>query len=207
MRTIQNLFPTTIGFSQLDPVLCKTCGTEVLKLLDPVEIEVQGGATTYDNLNQLSQFKNLVDLIDSEVSAFANDVLYLEPNSLRMSCMWSNAHKHGTPHSKHLHPNSFLSGVVYFNMPDDKSPGTIEFFDPRPAKVMQQPDYTKNTDMSSMSHIYKPTVGMLILFPSWLEHRVNKFETDTDDVRISASFNYNIVRSSGLTMKMNNIGV
>ena len=45
------------------------------------------------------------------------------------------------------------------------------------------------------------------LFPSWLEHRVNKFETDTDDVRISASFNYNIVRSSGLTMKMNNFGV
>lgn len=213
MRTIQNLFPTTLGFSQLDTLLCNNMGNEVLKLIDPTLLESDGGETTADNLNQLPQFSSLVDLIHLEVSAFADEVLGLEKNSLQMSCMWSNVHKYNNAHKwknlhgKHLHPNAFLSGVIYLSVPDDDMPGSIEFFDPRSAKVMQQPTYTKVTDMSVITHTYDPVVGMLILFPSWLEHRVNMFKTSTNDARISASFNYSLVRSSGPTMKITNFGV
>jgi len=207
MRKIQDLFPTTIGFSQLDTNLCLQAGQEVLKLIDPKTIASEGGATTLDNLNQLSQFGNLTSLIDAEVTAFATEVLGIEENSLEMSCMWSNVYKFGQLHGKHMHPNAFLSGVIYFNIPQDGTPGAIEFFDPRPVKNMCQPNYTRVTPMSVMTQAYNPEVGMMILFPSWLEHRVNKFTTSTDDVRISASFNYNLVRSSGPTMKINKFGV
>lgn len=207
MRKIQDLFPTTMGFSQLDTELCLQAGRDVLKLVDPAIILSEGGATTLDDLNQLPQFSQLIAMIDVEVKAFTNEILGIEADSLEMACMWSNVYKFGQIHGKHMHPNSFLSGVVYFNVPSDGIPGAIEFFDPRPVKNMCQPNYTRITPMSVMTQSYNPEVGMMILFPSWLEHRVNKFTTSTDDVRISASFNYNLVRSSGSTMKINKFGV
>jgi Putative 2OG-Fe(II) oxygenase len=90
----------------------------------------------------------------------------------------------GSYHPTHNHPNNFLSGVYYVDVPSVGS--CLALQDPRPAMIMPKPkQYTRLTvnaaDVASKS-------GRIVLFPSWLRHNVPANDGDTD--RISIAFNF-----------------
>jgi len=203
-RRVDNLFATPIGISNLDHSVCSTAKQEVQKLLDKESLSKSLSGSTKDNLNTLSQFKELVKHIDNEVQSFSTEALGLEQNSLSLSCMWSNSQigNTGNGHRTHQHPNSFLSGVVYLNVPADKDIGDISFIDPRPAKMMQHGNFIKESPISYRAWKYKPEFALMLLFPSWLEHCTDRFTTDTDECRISLSFNYALTKCSINTMRI-----
>ena len=101
---------------------------------------------------------------------------------------WVNFNLPGSYNRKHHHSDIafLLSGVVYLKVPENS--GRISFHDPRGAAVEAIAD--------SKYYGYEPEVfidpepGMVIYFPSWLEHEVEKNKSDEDRVSISGNLYY-----------------
>jgi uncharacterized protein (TIGR02466 family) len=208
-RNVEQLFPTPLAvalfdktefdFNKYSNLVFGQLTTENIQNLSDI-----GVSPTVDNLHLKTEFQELVTLIETEAHEFFREELGINPDDLRMECMWANVQIDGCRHHAHVHPNSFYSGVVYLDIPatDVKDPGAIFFVDPRPAKLMQHANYTKNNGLSARSRGIKPETGMMILFPSWLEHGTEMCRIGHGKYRISLSFNYALLRSSGYTMKL-----
>ena len=102
---------------------------------------------------------------------------------------WINVNRAGNFNLLHSHPGSFLSATYYVKIPQDMKGGEIFFRDPRgPAVAMYE---TPGIDLpwvgSGLGIPFAPAAGQLLLFPSWLEHRVESFEGTGE--RISIAFN------------------
>jgi uncharacterized protein (TIGR02466 family) len=194
MRTqIDYLFPTPVGIFDLENnVICQDYSNLVLDMYQKERVVGKtNAATTLDNLHTLDNFKNLLDLINPVVAKFSEETLGLEPESLLMTAMWSNIRYSGSKHHIHQHPNSFVSGVIYLSVPNDAiEPGNLFFVDPRPAKNMMHGIYTNQSPISDRTWWYTPKTGIMILFPSWLEHGTDEYYSNSSVPRISLSFNF-----------------
>jgi uncharacterized protein (TIGR02466 family) len=165
-----------------------------------------GSICTVDNLHELEEFHPLQNLIDREAMSFFNEYLGLDHHDLYMTGMWSNIHVGQGYHQIHQHPNSFYSGVIYLEIPEeteDTQVGKLLFIDPRTAKNMQFADFKKDNELSNREVIITPEVGKLLFFPSWFEHGTGVSILKPGQRRISVSFNYGLTRSSAYTMKFN----
>jgi uncharacterized protein (TIGR02466 family) len=102
---------------------------------------------------------------------------------------WINVNRAGDFNVLHSHPGCFLSATYYVTVPRDMKGGEIYFRDPRgPAVAMYE---TPGIDLpwigSGVGIPFSPGAGHLLIFPSWLEHRVERFEGEGE--RISIAFN------------------
>jgi uncharacterized protein (TIGR02466 family) len=102
---------------------------------------------------------------------------------------WINVNRTGDENLLHCHPGCFLSGTYYVKIPPDMKGGEIVFRDPRgPAVAMYETPGIELPWVGSGTGIpFTPAVSQLLIFPSWLEHRVARFEGTGD--RISIAFN------------------
>lgn len=105
---------------------------------------------------------------------------------------WINFSHKGQFQFDHSHTDSIvypdctvvLSGVYYFQT--NQNDGDIIFSSPNPLQL-------SSLDIFSMGYAnYRPQMGKMLLFPSWLQHRVAV--NNTDNIRISISFNVGIKR-------------
>jgi uncharacterized protein (TIGR02466 family) len=102
---------------------------------------------------------------------------------------WINVNRAGDSNVLHCHPGCFLSATYYVKVPQGMTGGEIVFRDPRgPAVAMYE---TPGIDLpwvgSGVGIPFSPSAGHLLLFPSWLEHRVEPFEGSGE--RIALAFN------------------
>jgi len=102
---------------------------------------------------------------------------------------WINVNKAGDFNTLHSHPGCFLSATYYVKVPAVMKGGEIYFRDPRgPAVAMYEtPGIELPWVGSGIGIPITPATGKLLLFPSWLEHRVESFEGAGE--RISIAFN------------------
>ena len=102
---------------------------------------------------------------------------------------WLNVNRPGDFNTLHSHPGCFLSATYYVKVPPDMKGGEIYFRDPRgPAVAMYETPAIELPWIGSGIGIpFAPATGKLLLFPSWLEHRVEPF--DGSGERISIAFN------------------
>jgi len=105
---------------------------------------------------------------------------------------WINLNQEGDTNNLHCHPGCFLSSTYYVKVPPDIKGGELVFRDPRgPAVAMYEtPEIPLPWVGSGMGEYFTPTAGKLIIFPSWLEHRVEPFHGSGE--RISIAFNASI---------------
>lgn len=208
-KRVDELFPTPIGVIDIENLsLCQTYSDIILDLMneeDKFELETYSNWCTNDSIQKNPIFKELVDLIDNTAKDFFEDVLGVNKDDVTLSAMWSNVNRRDTQHQIHQHPNSYFSGVIYLNAPRDS--GNIVFVDPRPSKNMAQADHKKESILSSRSWEYTPATGLLLLFPSWLEHGTSRCRLEKDINRISLSFNYTLLKCSEHTMSFNHRGI
>jgi uncharacterized protein (TIGR02466 family) len=114
--------------------------------------------------------------------------------SFYLQNFWININGKHHYNRQHIHPGSFISGVLYIKAP--KNCGNIFFVDPSSslrnsfAYNFQVHDVLPMNNVFSGEWIYEPKDKLLILFPSWLEHYVGPNESDED--RISISFNIGV---------------
>ena len=129
------------------------------------------------------KYKALADKI-IEISALVfKDKQYVY-DTFQITDMWSNVLKPGEAHRPHTHSNNILSGVYYVD--SDKAAG-IQFYDPRPAAGVINPELKKFTKSNATAWELDSQTNCMILFPSWLQHLVpiNK----SSNKRISIAFN------------------
>ena len=105
--------------------------------------------------------------------------------------MWVNINEKHHYNEWHIHPNATLSGVYYIKHDGSDENGNILFKHPTSSYITSShwPNgiVEKHNEISSPGISVTPKSNILLIFPSWLEHRV---ETNLkDDARISVSFN------------------
>jgi len=105
---------------------------------------------------------------------------------------WYNVNRYGDHHAPHTHSGCYLSGTYYVQVPpapanveDPRArPGCISFYDPRTAANM----VTVGTEPDARAaHTVQPGAGMLLLWPSPLQHQVHP--NLSQEQRITISFN------------------
>jgi len=112
----------------------------------------------------------------------------LEPLSL---VLWAAVYLNGTAHSTHVHEQSVCSGVFYSQVADD-APTPIEFSDPRGLSAMgidtTQAELEPLAPFHQRVH-FAPRSGDMVLFPSYLPHRISKHESPPKGERVAWAFN------------------
>jgi uncharacterized protein (TIGR02466 family) len=98
---------------------------------------------------------------------------------------WINLHDRGGFNYLHLHEGSLLSGSFYLSVPPGS--GDLVFRDPRPGVIHGA---VKGSFPNAHCDInLRPSTGLLVLFPCWMEHYVEPHESD--EPRICIAFNAN----------------
>ncbi len=150
------------------------------------------GYTSYASLNDLPwrfpEFARLVKLIDKHCLAYAKELHWdLRGTRPQVDSLWVNVMPEGGSHTSHIHPNSVISGTFYVAVPPGAGP--IVYEDPRLGLMMAAPPRKADLPQHFKPHVsFRPEVGTLMLWESWLRHEVplNRAEGN----RISVSFNY-----------------
>ena len=102
--------------------------------------------------------------------------------------MWSIINKKDASNVRHIHSNNYISAAYYVKAPEKS--GNIVFHDPRPARVYRHPIAKSPNKLNATINSVKPEPGLLVLFPSYLEHSVNP--NLSDKKRIVISFNLSL---------------
>lgn len=104
---------------------------------------------------------------------------------VEVTACWATVLARGAAHKLHSHPNNFLSGVYYVcNRPGADG---INFHDPRRQTGVIRPPVVELTAENADQVVLEVHDGMLLMFPSYLEHSVDA--NASDEERGSVSFN------------------
>ena len=133
--------------------------------------------------------KKFIEEIKININTAINDMSWdLQTQEVKILNMWAIINKKGSLNQKHNHSNSDLSAAYYVSA--DKNCGDIIFYDPRPAAIYKHPVAKKPNIINATINSISPEPGMLILFPSYLEHSVNPNLSEYN--RIVISFNLSL---------------
>ena len=133
--------------------------------------------------------QNFINLILPSIEQVMVDMNWeKQKQKIRISNMWAIINTGGSANTRHQHGNSTISGAYYVRAP--KNSGDIVFYDPRPAPVYTYPNALSPNLLNAQINGISPNEGSLVLFPSYLDHSVNK--NLSNDERIVISFNLTI---------------
>ena len=139
--------------------------------------------------------KNFINEISDKIGGAVKDMGWdLETQLVRITSMWAIINKEGAFNERHHHGNSSLSAAYYVKA--EKNAGDIIFFDPRQANVFHHPSSKKANNLNCQVQSITPKAGTLVLFPSYLEHKVG--ENLSNEERIVVSFNVSLIRKNDL---------
>jgi uncharacterized protein (TIGR02466 family) len=102
----------------------------------------------------------------------------------KLSNVWFSKQYKGSRLIRHSHGGSVLSGVLYLKV--DENSSDIFFYSPNP--FTHYSTVTKNTEYTEPKVRFKPKVGDVLVFPSWLEHGSDESINNSDE-RVILSFN------------------
>ena len=136
--------------------------------------------------NQRKEYEPL----SRELFQMQNEIIqeeYLDRKAL-LGNMWANINPPGGYNQPHVHPNSLFSGVYYIKAQPNS--GRLQVMDPRPGVQLSIPPRKKvKLPRELWREAYFDAVpGRIIMFPSWLWHKVEP--NKSNDIRISVSFNF-----------------
>ena len=188
-----NIFATPLSEFEIDLALCQHCKNVLIEEADFSEHPLN--YCTADDLHEREVFAGIKTVIDFHTKQYTEQVLKINHEDLTLTGLWSNIQKNHQSHPIHQHPNSFVSGVVYIDIPEDGKGGELVFVDPRQAKNMFYPNFVGDSHISDRWMTYTPVTGKMLLFPSWLEHGTQPFFAKETEYIISMSFNYQLIRS------------
>ena len=135
---------------------------------------------------------NFITSIKNNLNRLINDMNWdLNIQSVKISNMWAIINEKGAWNQKHQHSNSDISAAYYVTA--HEGCGDIVFYDPRPARVYKQPIAKSPNKLNGTVNSIKPEAGMLVLFPSYLDHSVNP--NIVDKKRVVISFNLSLEKN------------
>ncbi|MBA5687983.1 TIGR02466 family protein [Rugamonas apoptosis] len=171
--TTQDLFPTRIWVFELDELLEQHPGwiDQILAMREaspvPAGRSNRQGWNSDKTVFAVPQFEPLQRLAQTAFVHAFKDLALKEPLRFQLEA-WVNMLDVGGSNLSHVHPHTLLAGCYYLQACEQSSP--IVFRDPRPGVMLTALPGTGVHSESTVSLHPKP--GQLVVFPSWLEHRV-----------------------------------
>tara|TARA_R100001132_G_C3262333_1_gene86126 strand:- start:755 stop:1366 length:612 start_codon:yes stop_codon:yes gene_type:complete len=181
---IHQLFPIPVDFSKLDRVLTPKELREINEHKKKT-YKNEGNRTSNDSyILERKSLKNLKKDLNKKVTNYFNKII-CSPNSLLpyITQSWINYTEKNQFHHQHSHSNSYVSGVFYIDA--NKKVDKIKFFKSGYSPFKLPP--TQFNVFNSSTWWYPVESGDVILFPSSLEHGVDRKEGT--NIRTSLSFN------------------
>jgi uncharacterized protein (TIGR02466 family) len=178
---VYQLFPTAIGKFQYDNITKK----EIDYVTNKLKYGKNAGNSISEDKEVLTHkpLKKINDFIQSSLNEYFQTIYKPESGvSIYTTISWTNITHKDEWHHKHAHPNSFLSGVFYFQTTEDDK---IHFF--KEGYKQLNPAITEFNIYNSETWWYPVEIGRLLIFPSNTFHEVYVIKHDTP--RISLSFN------------------
>jgi uncharacterized protein (TIGR02466 family) len=182
---IHSIFPTPIYTTKMDRGFTK----QELQFVDNQKNKCtnnQGNINTKDNyvLNR-KEFKNIKKFLDKHCKEYLDTVICPKDNiELYITQSWLNYTEANQYHHKHAHPNSVVSGVLYFDS-DVKNDKIL--FSSNKGYQQISPEIKDFNLWNSETWFFPVETGDLFMFPSSTTHQVEtKKGTNT---RISLAFN------------------
>ena len=184
---IHSIFPTPIYTTKIDRGFTK----QELQFVTEQKKHCtnnQGNINTKDNyiLNR-KEFKNIKKFLDKHCKEYLDTVICPKNNiELYITQSWLNYTEANQYHHKHEHPNSVVSGVLYFD--SDIKKDKILFSHSRGyQQIYTEINKEKFNLWNSQTWFFPVETGNLFMFPSSTTHQVETKQGD--NTRISLAFN------------------
>ena len=136
------------------------------------------------NINSI-QYKFGLKLQEYILDAFQNFGWKIQNKNIKIKEMWAIINKKEDFNVLHTHPNCFLSAAYYVKAP--KNCGKFEIENPNLAKRYAHPEIANQNELNFEVISIDINEGDLLLFPSYLPHKVESNKSSKD--RIVISFN------------------
>jgi uncharacterized protein (TIGR02466 family) len=182
---IENLFPTPIYMTNMDRPFTKQELQFVIEQKKHCVNNTGNINTKYNYILNRKEFKNIKKFIDKSCKDYLEKIISPKNNiELYITQSWLNYTEQNQYHHKHAHPNSVVSGVLYFDC--DKENDQIQFTNPVSYQQIK-PEIKDFNIWNSETWWFALETGQLVMFPSSTTHQVDtKKGTNT---RISLAFN------------------
>jgi len=184
---LHNIFPTPIYTTKIDRGFTK----QELNFVEQQKKHCtnnQGNINTKDNyiLNR-KEFKNIKKFLDKHCKDYLDTIICPKNNiELYITQSWLNYTEANQYHHRHEHPNSVVSGVLYFD--SDIKNDKILFVDSKGyQQIKPEIDDTKWNLWNSGTWFFPVETGNLFMFPSSTTHQVETKKGN--NTRISLAFN------------------
>jgi len=139
---------------------------------------------------ELEQLRFFINSISPQLNSVLADMGWdIKNQEVKITGMWAIINNKNSSNAMHIHSNNYISAAYYVKAP--KNCGDLVFYDPRFAATYRYPKISKTNKLNSNIVAFQPKEGMLVLFPSYLQHSVNVSKTDEE--RIVISFNINLI--------------
>ena len=196
-----DLFPIPLFITSIPPNL-----SSIVPFFNQQKMGGNEGANNIYGIKSLNSYilnepecLELSQFIISQTKIYSNQILNYNYPSYKFTQSWLSYKRPKESHIQHSHPNSIISGVLYYGEYSKLSPSIVFHKNTSfPSNTNSIQIKYKSTDSpspySSENIFYNPNPGDLILFPSYLQHSV---PTNTSD-KIRKSLAFNIVPTEGL---------
>jgi uncharacterized protein (TIGR02466 family) len=174
---VLNLFSYAISKHKID-----LTDDYINKVIDYGKNNIKENGQTEGNLHKTELFEPLAKIFINAVCSHAEELGFAD-NEFVITQMWLNCYVKDDFLDIHTHPNSIYSGVFYIG--ENLKHGTI-FLKPTPGNQVEIQAKTMN-EYTTDSAIIKPENNLLVIFPSYLQHRAEKNLEDKN--RYTISFN------------------
>jgi len=139
---------------------------------------------------ELEQPRFFVNSISPQLNSVLTDMGWdIKKQEVKITGMWAVINKKNSSNAMHIHSNNYISSAYYVKAP--KNCGNIVFYDPRFAATYRYPKISRTNKLNSNIVSFQPKEGMLVLFPSYLQHSVNLNKSNKE--RVVISFNINLI--------------
>jgi len=185
--TIHSIFPTPIYTTKIGRGFTK----QELQFVEKQKkhcVNNTGNINTKDNyiLNR-KEFKNIKKFLDKCLEDYLNRIICPKNNiKLYITQSWLNYTETNQFHHKHEHPNSAISGVLYFDS-DIKNDKILFSHPTQYIQIVPETDKEKFNIWNSRTWWFSVETGNLFMFPSSTTHQVECKQGN--NTRISLAFN------------------
>jgi hypothetical protein len=173
------LFPDTLYIRELE--------IPEVDLSDIVYKDNIGNLVSVDHyILEQERFKDIKETVTRCVNEYFYAIMEAtRETEIYITESWVNKTVKGQYHHQHTHNNSVISGVLFLEYDDADMSGKINFVSPKYHQV--DFDVYNQNAYNGKGFVVTPKRGIILLFPSWLQHKVDAYKGDTP--RISLSFN------------------
>ena len=184
---LNGIFPIPVYFAKRDSNLSPKEEKEIEKIVEEGMYKNTGNSNSNNNYIFNGKLKNIKQFCEQQLKIYVEQVINpKEELDFYITQSWLNVTKPGEYHHHHSHQNSIISGVFYISTEEDDK---ITFTDPNVRLKELIKFETKEYNLwNSTTWFFPSNNNELVLFPSWLNHKVEPNKKATTD-RISISFN------------------